>query len=140
MRKRILRLLLAATIATAGSTAIIAAPAFAVGGCTPMSTSPTLGACFDYPGASNARADFYLNVAPDWSRNKYTVQMRVNSTWHTLTSGLQTFGTASHYCCWYRHVLNEPKRWQTGLVRVNVYTAANSFHYSVDSPVISFYA
>ncbi|MFC7613694.1 hypothetical protein ACFQV2_08970 [Actinokineospora soli] len=140
MLRRLFQVITALALTLAGTAFLMVAPAAAAGGCTPLSQSPYLGACIEYSGGSNARADFYLNVAPDSGRYQYTVVMYVNGNPSTLTSGMPDFTTAGRYCCWYKAVAALPRRWITLRTRVNVYTSTGAFHFYADSPTISVFA
>ncbi|MFG1951159.1 hypothetical protein [Micromonospora sp. NPDC048830] len=136
MKRKLAGYLGAIALIAGGTVTATASPAFAVGGCDQGNS--TVGACFDYSGGSNARADFYMNRTVDSSYKYYRVWMRINGgSWVFKGEGSTVQG---RNCCWYHHVDALPDKWQTGQTRVTLYTSTWAAHTTSDSPIISFYA
>jgi hypothetical protein len=135
--QKIARYGLAIAAATAGVAVATATPALAAGGCN--TTNPTVGPCIDYPGGSNARADFYLNRAPDSSIAFYEVSMVVNGNEIPL-SGRQKLTTTGRYCCWYQGVAGTSPKAKEAFTRVKIFRQDGVRHLTQDSPTIRFVA
>ena len=134
MFKRILRTSVVAVVMALAAVAVVESPAFAVGGCNHQ--FKPLGPCIDYQGGTQARADFYLNVAPSDTYHSFRVAIVSNGSVQWLNLKADFTGTG-RYCCWYRSVDSMPDSWHTVFTRVNIYNSVGSLVDTVDSPSIN---
>jgi hypothetical protein len=137
--KKLLRYVLAITIATTGVTVVTAAPALAWGGCNTSNT--TVGPCIDYGNSgSQARADFYLNRGPDWSIYYYKLAVIDDGVLYWKVGSYTRLTGTGRYCCWYHNVADLPATYDCVKTRVYIYRADYALHMYADSPTICPYS
>jgi hypothetical protein len=138
LRRKVLRGLLVIGLVTAGSTAVVASPALAIGAC--QNAGFPISACIDFGSYGNqARADFYMNGSLGDSLYTYRVYIYVNGVRFTPLGG--NSGRLNHqgrFCCWYVTTDSTPDSLKRVQTRVEVYRIDGSYNYTASSPIIEY--
>lgn len=137
IRRKALRGLLVVTLVTAGTTAVVASPALAVGAC--QNAGFPISACIDYGAAGqSARADFYMNGSLGDSVYTYKVFIYVNGVKRTPPGNTGRINHQGRFCCWYVDTNSDPDSLKHVQTRVEVYRIDGSYNYTASSPFIDY--
>jgi hypothetical protein len=132
--RNLLRGLLVVTVMTAGTALFTASPATAAGNCNGLRP---ISACVNFnPGATQARADFYMNSSLGNTYYTYRVYLNVNGGWHFMKSG--RLDHTGHYGYWYQHTDSLPDIWYTVYTEVDYYDISGAYRGSSTSGAIRY--
>ncbi len=137
--RKALRGLLVVAFVTAGTTAVAASPAMAVGAC--QNSGFPISACIEFgPHGQNARADFYMNGSLGNAYYTYKVYIYVNGQKRTPYNPGQSgrLNYQGRYCCWFVETNSEPNSLKRVQTRVEVYRYDGSYNYTASSPIIEY--